>query len=122
MNYPWLDDYLLSKKRAVKVYHEAFGCDRYLVGDKVFAWWHRDGKGDLIVTLKLYPPHGEMLREVYEDINPGYYLNKVHWNSIYLEGSVPDDIMRDLVDESYEIVFNSLTKKMQKEISSKKSE
>ena len=43
-------------------------------------------------------------------------MNKVHWNSIKADGNVPDDVVKDLMDSAYTVVFNSLSKKKQKEI------
>lgn len=43
-------------------------------------------------------------------------MNKQHWNSVYLDGEVPDDILKQMIDMSYELVLNSLSKKMQKDI------
>ena len=44
-------------------------------------------------------------------------MNKEHWNSLYLEGDVPDDVLRDMADESHRLLFSSLSKKLQKELS-----
>ena len=73
-----------------------------------------------ILTLKLDPMDGDFLRSQYEDIIPGHYMNKVHWNSIYLDGCVPEEMMKEMIEKSYHIVFDSLSKKKQKEISEKK--
>ena len=59
---------------------------------------------------------GEFLRREYEDIIPGYYMNKVHWNSVKVSGSVPDDVVRDMLDHAYDVVLQSFSKKKQKEI------
>lgn len=58
-----------------------------------------------------------MLREKHTHIVEGYYMNKVHWNSVYLAGDVPDDILKQMIDMSYNLIFNSLSNKVQKEIS-----
>ncbi len=59
---------------------------------------------------------GGALRKQYKDIIPGYYANKLHWNSIAAAGEVPDDLMKDMLDESYHLIFGSLSKKKQAEI------
>lgn len=64
-----------------------------------------------IITLKLEPSDGDFLRNQYEDIIPGHYMNKVHWNSIYLDGKVPIDIIKESIDKSYHLVLAGLTKK-----------
>ena len=68
------------------------------------------------ITLKLEPVEGEFYRKEYEDIIPGYYMNKVHWNSVKADGNVPDDVVKDLLDRAYTVVFESLSKKRQREI------
>ena len=68
------------------------------------------------VWIKLEPLEGEFLRREYEDIIPGYYMNKVHWNSVKVSGSVPDDVVRDMLDHAYDVVLRSFSKKKQKEI------
>ncbi|MNP85293.1 hypothetical protein D3C76_1849660 [compost metagenome] len=57
-----------------------------------------------------------MLRENYDDIIEGYYMNKVHWNSVFLDGNVPEDVIKQMIDMSYNLIFGSLTKKVQKSI------
>ncbi|MCL2148955.1 MAG: MmcQ/YjbR family DNA-binding protein [Methanomassiliicoccaceae archaeon] len=116
MGYPWLEDYCVSKKGAAKDLKEEWGAIRYTVGGKMFAMQGNDGAGRPIITLKLAPEEGLLLRGRYEDVTPGYYMNKVHWNSVFLDGSVPDDVLRDMVDKSYAILFGSLSKKAQNEI------
>lgn len=68
------------------------------------------------ITLKLEPEEGDFLRKQYEDIVPGYYMNKVHWNSVNPDGEVPDDLLKDLLDKSYQLVLGGLSKKKQQEI------
>ena len=116
MNYPWLDEYCLSKKGAAKEYKEEWQATRYMIGGKMFALQGADNTTRPVITLKLLPADGEFLRDQYGDIIPGYYMNKIHWNSVYLDGAVPDIVVRDMIDKSYAILFASLTKKAQKEI------
>jgi len=116
MNYPWLDEYCMSKQNATKEYKEDWKATKYLVGGKMFALEGNDNTGRPVISLKLLPEEGSFLRDRYEDIIAGYYMNKDHWNSVYLDGSVPDDIVRNMIDKSYSLLFLSLTKKAQKEI------
>jgi len=116
MGYPWLEEYCVSKKGAAKELKEEWGAIRYTVGGKMFAMQGNDGTGRPIITLKLVPAEGLLLRGQYEDITAGYYMNKDHWNSLYLDGSVPEDVLRDMIDKSYAILFDSLPKKVQSEI------
>ena len=56
------------------------------------------------------------MRQQYADIIPGYYMNKIHWNSINAEGEVPDDLLKDMLDKSYQLVLSGFSKKKQIEI------
>jgi len=114
--YEWMEAYCLSKTGAKKDYKEEWGWYRFLLGEKMFGalGTHKDGRP--IVTLKCHPDFGAMLRENYEEIIAGYYMNKYHWNSVYLDGNVPDSVLKDMIDMSYQLIFSSLTKNMQKTI------
>mgnify|MGYP003302166878 CR=1 FL=1 len=68
------------------------------------------------ITLKLEPLEGEFWRKQYEDIIPGYYMNKVHWNSIQPDGAVPDELLKELLDKSYHLILAGFSKKKQAEI------
>ena len=48
-----------------------------------------------------------------QDIVPGYYMNKIHWSTVYLDGNMPQDVLADIVHASYQLVRSSLSKKMQ---------
>lgn len=117
MSYPWLDEYLMSKKGVTKDFKEEWQWTRYFIGGKMYAAICKNESGkDYLITLKLDPMDGEFLREQYKDIKPGYYMNKIHWNSVNMDGEVPDEILRDMIDKSYKLVFKGLTKKLQQEI------
>ncbi len=117
MKYPWLDEYLLGKKGVTKDLKAEWNWIRYQVGGKLFAAVCLDGENKpYYITLKLEPAEGEFLRGQYEDVVPGYYMNKQHWNSIRPDGAVPDDLLRTLLDKSYQLVLEALPKKRQAEI------
>lgn len=69
-----------------------------------------------LLTLKCEPALAELLRAEYPDIVPGFYTDKRHWISVFLDGAVPDDVLRGLCDRSYALVFGKLTKKLQRAI------
>ena len=115
-NYPWLGDFCLAQPTATTDYQPEWEATRYLIGGKMFAMFGGDKHGKPIATLKLDPIFGSSLREQYECIIPGYYMNKEHWNSLYLDGNVPDDIVKTMVRESYQLVLKSLSKKLQNEL------
>mgnify|MGYP003218567153 FL=1 len=66
------------------------------------------------ITCKLDPAEGDFLHRQYEDIIPGYYMNKVHWNSVKAEGNVPDALLREMLEKSYRLVLGSFSKKKQR--------
>ena len=113
MNYPWLDEYLCAQKGACKEYKLEWECFRYMLAGKMFAMVGADNHGKSIVTLKMLPENGAILRAQHSDIIPGYYMNKEHWNSVFLDGSVPDEVLRAMVDESHRLILGSLSKKAQ---------
>ncbi|WP_444643437.1 MmcQ/YjbR family DNA-binding protein [Caproiciproducens sp. R1] len=114
--YDWIDGYCVSKKGVVKDHKPEWDAVRYRVGDKMFAMQGGDKEGHPIITIKLEPTLGALLRSRYSDIVPGYYMNKEHWNSLYLEGTVPDGTVREMLDNAYAIVFASLSGKVRREL------
>lgn len=121
-HYHWLDEYLLSKPGATKDYKAEWGWLRYQVGGKLFAATcqpgpaHKGYDGRELVTLKCEPLLAEALRAEFPDVIPGFYMDKRWWNSIYLDGDLPEPVLRDLCDRSYTLVFEKLTRKVQREI------
>ena len=116
MRYPWLDEYLMQKPGVTKN-TENWNWIRYMIGGKMFAAICLDDEDrPYYITLKLEPQEGDFLRQQYEDIIPGYYMNKTHWNSIKPDGEVPDDLLKDLLDKSYQLVLGGFSKKKQREI------
>ena len=115
--YPWLDEYCRTKPGCVKDFQAEWEATRYMIGGKMFALQGDDKQKNAIITLKIEPSYGALLRQDYPaDITPGYYMNKLHWNSVRLDGSVPEKLLKEMIDESYEAILHSLTKKLQKEL------
>ncbi|MDS1028882.1 MmcQ/YjbR family DNA-binding protein [Bacillota bacterium LX-D] len=104
-----------EKQGAELDYHLRWDAARYRVGNKMFAAISTD-KG-LRITLKCDPILSDVLRQQYPQVAPGYFMNKKHWNTITVDGLIPEEELKKWIDISYSLVFNSLTKKMQKEIS-----
>ncbi|MCB9451901.1 MAG: MmcQ/YjbR family DNA-binding protein [Anaerolineaceae bacterium] len=68
------------------------------------------------ISLKCDPTFAEILRQSYPAITPGYHLNKKHWNSIVVDGTIPDDELLEMIDQSYRLVFKSLPKRVREEL------
>lgn len=79
----------------------------FKVAGKIFALSPLAGE-PLRVSLKCEPALAEQLREAHAAIIPGYHLNKRHWNTVTLDGSVPESMIHDLVEDSYDLVVSSL--------------
>jgi predicted DNA-binding protein (MmcQ/YjbR family) len=75
----------------------------FKVGGKIFALSALDD-APLKVSLKCEPELAEQLRLTYPAVVPGYHLNKRHWNTITIDGSLDDQVVHDLVEDSYDLV------------------
>ena len=117
MKYEWIDEFLMKKPGVNRDLQEEWNWIRYKIDDKMFAAICRDDNNKPVyITLKLEPSEGEFWRAQFEDVIPGYYMNKTHWNSIKADGEVPDDVLRGMLENAHSIVLRSLSKKRQKEI------
>lgn len=90
-----------------------FGPDTlvFKVKSKIFAITSLNAEF-LKVNLKSDPVKAIVLREQYEEIQPGFHMNKKHWNTVKFDGKLSDKLLKELVDHSYTLVFNSLPKKL----------
>jgi predicted DNA-binding protein (MmcQ/YjbR family) len=79
----------------------------FKVGGKIFALSHLRGD-PLKVSLKCEPPLAEELRAAHPAITPGYHLNKRHWNTVLIDGSLPERMIADMIEDSYDLVVSGL--------------
>jgi predicted DNA-binding protein (MmcQ/YjbR family) len=110
MTHETLEKYCLSKIGAVKEYPFDKYVSVYKVGNKMFAL-KKDGEKPLQVNLKCDPLYALELRSVYPSVIPGYHMNKRHWNTVACDGSIDDATLQSWIDDSYELVLASLSKK-----------
>lgn len=111
-------EYLLSKPEAFEDY--PFGPDVAVmkVKGKMFATLAtEDGEGRM--NLKCDPHEALMLRDMFSAVNPGYHMNKKHWNTIHLDSSIPNGEIQRMIDNSYGLVVQSMTRKIQQELVTK---
>ncbi len=87
----------------------------FTVGDKIFCL--TDIENCESINLKCDPEKAVLLREEYPEVQPGYHMNKKHWNTVAISGNLPDTLLREWIAHSYELVFKSLPKARQAEIS-----
>ncbi len=98
-----VEEYVLSMPNATLDYPFGEGVAVYKVNDKMFALIAE--KSDPVqISLKCDPKLAEVLREKYDEVMPGYHLNKKHWNTIILSGQLTWDEVKDLIRHSYELV------------------
>ena len=84
---------------------------RYKGNDKAFLWtYERDGYINL--NVKVDPDKAFFWRDVYKSVIPGYHQNKEHWNTVILDGSVPEDDIRVMIAESYDLISDSPSKRI----------
>ncbi|MGB0390290.1 MAG: MmcQ/YjbR family DNA-binding protein [Salibacteraceae bacterium] len=68
------------------------------------------------INLKCDPEYAIQLREENEGIQPGYHMNKTHWNTVLTDGSVTDELLLELIDHSYDLVVRGLRKKVRESL------
>ncbi|MCB0804654.1 MAG: MmcQ/YjbR family DNA-binding protein [Bacteroidales bacterium] len=114
MNIEDLREYCLSFKGVSE--SMPFGEDTlvFKVMDKMFALTNL--KGDLSINLKCDPEKAIEIREKFPSVQPGYHMNKKHWNTVHVDGSVDDDMLRDWIIQSYNLVVESFSKKQKTEL------
>lgn len=115
MNIEEFRTYCLSKKYVT----ESFPFDEttlvFKVADKMFALAGLE-QIPLTVNLKCEPEKAIDLRDMYPDIKEGYHMSKKHWNTIKIEGSLPNKLLKQLIDHSYELVIQGMPKRKQQEL------
>jgi predicted DNA-binding protein (MmcQ/YjbR family) len=116
MDIEQLQEYCLSKPGAEETL--PFGPDTlvYKVANKAFLLTSLDNEEGFRFNVKCDPGLAEELREEYTCVQPGYHMNKKHWNTIVVDGSVPVKMLKQWIDHSYELVVESLPKKLREQL------
>jgi predicted DNA-binding protein (MmcQ/YjbR family) len=106
-------EYCLSLKAVTESF--PFGEDAlvFKVQGKMFALLSLESRW---LNLKCDPEYALTLREQYEDVTPGYHMSKQHWNTINLDGNVPDKLLRQWILDSYKLVVAGLPKSLRFEV------
>jgi predicted DNA-binding protein (MmcQ/YjbR family) len=102
MNVEILREYCISKGHATEGFPFGENTLVFKVKGRIFALANLDG--DLSVNLKCDPLLALELREKFSAVTPGYHMNKKHWNTVILDGSIPDKEILDWIDHSYDLV------------------
>lgn len=110
MNIEEIRDYCLSKPATTEGF--PFGEDTlvFKVHDKIYALANLNKSHS--INLKCDPEKAIQLREQYTEIIPGFHMNKKHWNTVNLEGLLSVELIKELIDHSYDLVWGSLPKKL----------
>ncbi len=110
MNVESFREYCLSKPGVTE--SSPFGEDSlvFKVGTKMFALLALD-EVPSAANLKCDPDRALELRDRYVEVRPGYHMNKKHWNTVVIDGAIPDPEISRMIDHSYELVFRALPKK-----------
>lgn len=118
--------YMLAKPETILDYPFGADVEVYKVKGKMFATLalgkgnekDTDGKmaGHFCMNLKCDPEEAMMLRDIFTAVIPGYHMNKAQWNTIILDGSIPQGEVERMIDNSYMLVVSKMTKKDQASI------
>jgi predicted DNA-binding protein (MmcQ/YjbR family) len=116
MNIEELREYCMAKKHVT----ESFPFDNetlvFKVMNKMFALVSMDSE-PLSINLKCDPEKAIALREEYSCVLPGYHMNKQHWNTVIVDGSVSDKLVMEWIDDSYNLIVASLPKRVREQMS-----
>ncbi|GAB3922035.1 MmcQ/YjbR family DNA-binding protein [Larkinella terrae] len=113
MNIETLRQYCLSKTGATESF--PFGEETlvFKVGGKMFGLTSLNDD-PLSVNLKCDPELAVELREQYDAVRPGFHMNKVHWNTVIIDGTIRESELKKWIDHSYELIVKSLPKTTQR--------
>ena len=109
MNHDQTRLYLLSKPESYEDFPFFPDLAVMKIGKRMFATLGERG-GVASMNLKCDPHEALILRDIFPAVTPGYHMNKRHWNTVSLDGSVPTALIRELIDHSYDLVVASLPK------------
>lgn len=109
MNIEAFREYCLSFKEVTEDFPFDDRILAFKVAGKIFAL--TDVDDHVSINLKCNPERAIMLREQYEEVQPGYHMNKKHWNTVMLFGKVDEELLKELIRHSYECVVAGMPKK-----------
>lgn len=116
MNIESFQAYCLAKASVTEEFPFGEETMVYKVMGKIFALTSLDTT-PFSINLKCDPELALQLREEHDCVRPGYHMNKKHWNTVMVDGSVKDVQLREWIDHSYDLVVRSLPRKLQEQLS-----
>ena len=105
-----LKAWCLARPGAVEEFPFTESVSVFKVGGKMFALSDLGAK-PLRISLKCDPELAGTLRATYDAVEPGYHLNKRHWNTVVVDGTLPDKLLVQMLEDSYDLVVEGLTRK-----------
>jgi len=115
MTFETLNNYCLTFHGVIKEYPFDQTTAVYKVGNKIFALID-DESNPPRINLKCDPYYAQELREIFDNVIAGYHMNKKHWITVICDGKIDESLLFGWIDNSYELVFSSLSKKLQNQI------
>jgi predicted DNA-binding protein (MmcQ/YjbR family) len=115
MNVETLREYCLSKKAVTEDFPFGESTLVFRVKNKIFLLVSLDST-PLQFNAKSEPDKAVELREQYDAVQPGYHMNKKHWNTVVIDGSIPSALIKEMIDDSYNLIVESLPKKLREEL------
>lgn len=106
MNIESLRDYCIAKKDATESFPFGYDTLVFKIHGKIFALVNLEG--DLTINLKCDPSRVVEIRERYSSVLPGYHMNKKHWNTILVDGTISDREIFSWIDHSYDLVVRKV--------------
>ena len=104
-------DYCSSLPEAKEDYPFGLDVQVFKIKDKLFAILTKR-QGIHRINLKCHPEEALILREIFEGVLPGYHMNKMHWNTVLINNSIPDEEIKRMIDRSYCLVVRKLKKEI----------
>jgi predicted DNA-binding protein (MmcQ/YjbR family) len=108
-----LRSYCLSFSGAEETFPFGPNTSVFKVASKMFALSQLDADA-LQVSLKCEPVLAERLRRAHGQVSPGYHLNKRRWNTVVIDGSLPEQMIKDMIEDSYDLVVSALPESRQR--------
>ena len=109
MNGEQARSYFLSLPEALEDFPFSSDTPVFKIKSKMFGFLrYKEGVGHL--NLKCNPEEAMVIRDIFEAVLPGYHMNKEHWNTVILNGSIPTEEIENMIDTSYSLVVKNLRK------------
>ena len=109
MNGEQARSYFLSLPEALEDFPFSSDTPVFKIKSKMFGFLrYKEGVGH--INLKCNPEEAMVMRDIFESVIPGYHMNKEHWNTVILDGTIPREEIESMIDTSYALVVQNLTK------------